>query len=106
MKRYSEEEKAEILKEVESVGNVHAVCRKRGISHTTVHNWLKKESLRAGGKNYPAQVRSLKKKVAELELKNAVLKDLLKKHTRSFREKTYRFRAYPRLCGWDRKPEF
>ena len=32
MKRYSNEEKAEILKEVESVGNVHAVFRKRRIS--------------------------------------------------------------------------
>ena len=79
MRRYSNEEKAEILKEIEDVGNIHAVCRKRGLSHTTVHNWLKKESLREGGRNYPAENRRLKKKVAELELKNAILKDLLKK---------------------------
>ena len=42
MKRYSEEEKSEILKEVESLGNINLVCRKRGITHTTVHNWIKK----------------------------------------------------------------
>ena len=79
MKRYRAEEKAEILKEIEDVGNIHAVCRKRGMSHTTVHSWLKKESLKGNGKNYPAENRRLKKKVSELELKNAILKDLLKK---------------------------
>ena len=79
MRRYNDEEKAEILKEVESVGNIHAVCRKRGLSHTTVHNWLKKQELTQKNKNYPAECRRLKKKIAELELKNAILKDLLKK---------------------------
>jgi len=42
MKRYSTEEKAEILKEVEGIGNINLVCKKRGISHTTVHNWIRK----------------------------------------------------------------
>ena len=42
MKRYSMEEKAEILKEVEDIGNINLVCKKRGISHTTVHNWIRK----------------------------------------------------------------
>ena len=80
MRRYSDDEKAEILKEIESVGNIHAVCRKRGLSHTTtVHNWLKKQGLTEKNRNYPAENRRLKKKTAELELKNAILKDLLKK---------------------------
>lgn len=79
MRRYSDEEKAEILKEIENVGNIHAVCRKRGLSHTTVHNWLKKQELNKKDTNYPAENRRLKKKIAELELKNAILKDLLKK---------------------------
>ncbi len=43
MRRYSNEEKAEIIREIEGVGNIRAVCRKRGLSRTMVHNWLKKE---------------------------------------------------------------
>ena len=79
MRRYSAEEKAEILKDVESVGNIHAVCRKRGLSHTTIHNWLRQQGLKEKNGNYPAENRRLKKKIAELELKNSILKDLLKK---------------------------
>ena len=78
MRRYSLEEKAEFLKEIEDVGNVSVVCRKHGIAPATAHNWIKKEGLK-GGKNYPLENRRLKKKVSELELKNAILKDLLKK---------------------------
>ena len=76
MRRYSLEERAEILREIEEVGNVSVVCRKRGISVTTAHNWVKKDRLE-GGKNQ--ENRRLKKKVAQLELQNAILKDLLKK---------------------------
>ena len=79
MRKYKADEKAEILKEVEDVGNIHAVCRKRGISHTTVHNWLRKRKLEGKASNYPAENRKLKKKISELELQNAILKDLLKK---------------------------
>ena len=78
MKRYSAEEKSEILKEVENLGNINLVCRKRGITHTTVHNWIKKEADN-NKRNYPAENRRLKKKVSELELQNSILKDLLKK---------------------------
>ena len=40
MKRYSDEERAEILKKVESVGNVHSICRQRGINR--IHNQVGK----------------------------------------------------------------
>ena len=76
MRRYSLEEKLEILREIEEVGNVSAVCRKHGISLTTAHNWVKKDKLK-GGKNQ--ENRRLKKKVAELELQVAILKDIVKK---------------------------
>jgi len=54
MKRYSMEEKAEILKEVEVPGNINLVCKKRDISHTTVHNRIKKKAMNSK-KNYPAE---------------------------------------------------
>lgn len=78
MRRYTEEEKAEILKEVESLGNVSLVSKKRGISHTTIHTWVKK-GLKGEKRNYPAENRMLKKKISDLELQNKILKDLLKK---------------------------
>ena len=78
MKRYTMEEKAEILKEVEDIGNINLVCKKRGISHTTVHNWIKKGVIESNG-NYPAENRRLKKRISELELQNSILKELLKK---------------------------
>ena len=67
MRRYTVEEKAEILKEVENLGNINLVCRKRGISHTTVHNWVKKGAVN-NNRNSPSENRRLKKRVSELEL--------------------------------------
>ena len=42
MKRYTEEEKAEILKEVESLRNVSLVAKKHGMPATTIQNWIRK----------------------------------------------------------------
>ena len=38
MKRYTEEEQAILLKEVELLGKVNLVSRKHGIPHTTIQN--------------------------------------------------------------------
>ena len=78
MRRYSEAEKSEILKEVESLGNVSLVSKKRGISHTTIHAWIKK-GLKGDRRNYSAENRNLRKRISDLELKNEILKELLKK---------------------------
>ena len=93
MKRYSMEEKAEILKEVENLGNINLVCRKRGISHTTVHNWIKKGVI-DNSRNYPAENRRLKKRISELELQNSILKDLLKKNSPNFLERKATAKLY------------
>ena len=75
MKRYTEEEKAEILKEVESLGNVSLVAKKHGMPSTTIQNWIRK-GLR---KSSPSEARKLRRRVCELELQNSILKELLKK---------------------------
>ena len=75
MKRYTKEEKAEILKEVGSLGNVSFVAKKHGMPSTTIQNWIKKGLQ----KSDPSETRKLKKRVCELELQNSILKDLLKK---------------------------
>lgn len=78
MRRYSEEEKLEVLSEVESLGNIHLVCRKHGIPHTTVYHWIKKGAIK-DKKSYVSENKKLKKKVSKLELEKSILKDLLKK---------------------------
>ncbi len=72
MRRYSEEEKIEILKEVESLGNVSLVSKKRGLPHTTIHNWIKK-GLRIDKRDQLAENRSLRKRVSGCTLDNLII---------------------------------
>lgn len=78
MRRYTEEEKAILLKEVELLGRVSLVARKHNIPHTTIQNWIKR-GLRSKKANYSLENRRLKKKLLEKELEISILKDLLKK---------------------------
>lgn len=76
--KYSQEVKDEILKEVKEVGNVKLVARKHGIPPSTINTWI--YSLR----NKPQidkdkETKALKKKLADAELENKILRDLLKK---------------------------
>jgi transposase-like protein len=78
MKRYSEEEKAEILLEVESVGNVNAVARKHNIPQSTIQSWLKR-GLKRKKDDLVSENRTLKKELCKKDLEIAILKDLVKK---------------------------
>lgn len=76
--KYSEEIKAQILKEVEEVGVIATVAKKHGIDPKNIHNWLRVR------KNKPKmeqarELRELRKKLDDAELENLVLKELLKK---------------------------
>ena len=75
MKRYTDEEKIEILKEVESLGNVSLVAKKHGMPSTTIQNWIRKGL----SKPNPSEIRRLKKTISEQKLQISILKDLLKK---------------------------
>ena len=57
MRRYTEEEKAEIFKEVESLRNVSLVAKKQGMPVTTIQNWIRKGLSNSN----PSEVRRLKK---------------------------------------------
>ena len=75
MRRYTEEEKREILKEVESLRNVSLVAKKHGIPATTIQNWIRK-----GFKpSNPSETKKLKKTISQQKLQISILKDLLKK---------------------------
>lgn len=76
--KYSEELKAQILKEVEDVGVIATVAKKHGIDPKNIHNWLRVR--RKNPKSDQArELRDLRKKLEDAELENLVLKELLKK---------------------------
>jgi transposase len=78
MKRFSEEFKGQILKEIKEVGNITLVCKKHDIQRTTVMNWLHKVK----NKNKISEAKltkELNRKIKDQELEIAVLTSLLKK---------------------------
>ena len=82
--RYSEQQIALVLKQVEDGTSIEEVCRKLGISQQTFYRWKK----RYGGM-LPSEVRRLrqleeensrlKQLVADLSLDKIMLQDVLKK---------------------------
>jgi len=91
-KRYSEEFKRQIIKEVEEVGNASLVARKHDVVPGTVTRWVR-ESKMVNITNNPLNIdystnfsldkenEQLKKLLGEKDLEIAILKDLLKKTT-------------------------
>ena len=78
MKRYSQEFKDQIIQEVKDVGNASAVAKKHGLNLTTVHTWVKKEA-RLPMEDSQKKIKQLEKQLADKDLENQILKELLKK---------------------------
>ena len=76
--RFSDEFKAQVLKEIEEVGVVTTVAQKHGISSKTVHNWVHATKYK-DQIDETKQIRMLQKQLKDAELENKVLKALLKK---------------------------
>jgi transposase-like protein len=95
-KRYSEEFKRQIIKEVEEVGNASLVARKYDVVPGTVTRWVR-ESKMVNITNNPLNIdystsfsldkenEQLKKLLGEKDLEIAILKDLLKKRPKDRR---------------------
>ena len=75
MRRYTEEEKVEILKEVENIGNVSLIAKKHGMPSTTIQNWIRKGLSQSD----TSEIKKLKKTISQQKLEISILKDLLKK---------------------------
>jgi len=90
-KRYPEEFKRQIIKEVEETGNATLVARRHDLVPGTVTRWVresKKENRLIPNYNYSNNINAksleeeneqLKKLLGEKDLEIAILKDLLKK---------------------------
>ena len=73
--KFSEQQIALILKQVDDGLGVEEVCRKAGVSQQTYYRWRKKY-----GGLMPSEVRGrLKRMVADLSLDKAMLQDVLSK---------------------------
>ena len=80
--KYSNDFKAQILKEVKQVHNVAMVARKHNISSKNIYNWVKAEALASKTPMFD-EVKGLKKELSETKLELEILKDLLKKTYRA-----------------------
>lgn len=85
MKRYSQEFKERLLKEVEEVGNVSVVAKKHNIPTGTVYSWISNNGnsstrqTKIIDRDKDQYIKKLKKDLEVQELKITLLKDLLKK---------------------------
>ncbi len=79
-KLFTEEFKAQILKEIQEVGNITLVCKKHDIRRTTVMIWLHKDKNKVKTA-VQKQIKALNRKVKDQELEIEVLNSLLKKLT-------------------------
>ena len=81
--KYSEEEKLKIIDEAKQSGNVLATARRYSISDGTIHTWIRKYSKGIESKKLSndsqLEVKKLKKQLADAQLENAILKELVKK---------------------------
>ena len=83
-KRFTEEQIIRILKEYETGKKVNDVAREYGISYTTLYDWKKKysgmeESELRRLRELQSENGNLKRIVADLNLENYALKDLIEK---------------------------
>ncbi len=77
-KQFTDEFKAQILKEVKQIHSVSFVARKHNICNKNIYNWIK-----ADAKKYKdphlEENKKLKEELEESKLELMILKDLLKK---------------------------
>ena len=77
--RYSDEEKLKIIDEARSSGNIAATAKRYSISDVTVHSWMKKFTKVKPAKDLLQENKRLRQQLADRDLENAILKDLVKK---------------------------
>jgi transposase-like protein len=77
-KKYTPAEKDQLLKEVKQTGNLTLVAKKHNVPVSTLHCWLGKTK-HVPAEKKSAELQRLKKIIADKELENQILKELLKK---------------------------
>ena len=78
MKQYDLEFKKKVLQEVDEVQNTSLVAKKYSLAPSTVFTWRKSLQFKEINSKEKS-IKELKKELADKELENQVLKELLKK---------------------------
>jgi len=79
-RKYTREEKEQIMEEAKASGNILKVSKKNNIPVSTIHTWFRRDNPKVKlAKQEEKQLKLLKKQNNELNLKNKILKELLKK---------------------------
>lgn len=78
---YTPEEKAQILEEVKSTGNVKVVAQRHSMPPSTIATWIKPRYKKKDKitRDYDQEIKELKTKLEDSDLENKILKELLKK---------------------------
>ncbi len=77
--KYSDEEKMKIIQEAKASGNIAATAKRYSITDATVHGWMKKFNNVKPEKDLHQEIKRLKQQLADRDLENSILKDLVKK---------------------------
>jgi transposase-like protein len=77
--KYTDEEKLKIIAEAKSSGNISATAKRYDISDVTIHGWTKKFNKSKPAKDLHQEIKRLKQQLADRDLENSILKDLVKK---------------------------
>jgi transposase-like protein len=77
--KYSDEEKVKIVDEAKSSGNIAATAKRYSVSDVTIHGWIKKLNKSKPSKDLHQENKRLRQQLADKELENSILKDLVKK---------------------------
>ena len=78
-KKYTDEEKGQIISEAKSSGNISATAKRYSISDGTIHGWMRKNHSKKPEANLALEIKRLKKILADRDLENSILKELVKK---------------------------
>ncbi len=79
-KHYTDSQKQQIMKEVAETGNMTLVAEKHGVPISTIATWVsRKQPHNIEKHKQKSELKDVKKKLADAELKNKVLTELLKK---------------------------
>ena len=78
--RYSEEQKAQVVKECIETNNYASVSSKHDIPVTTIYGWIRRHKNKQK-KESRKNVKELEAELKDVKLENEILKELLKKAT-------------------------
>ena len=84
-KKYTEEEKLQIINEAKTSGNITATAKRYSLSDSSIHGWMRKIDVNKPikkilpSKSDLQEIKRLKRQLADAQLENSILKDLVKK---------------------------